>query len=57
MTAQISNGVRDNQSEITKTIRDNAVALQAVVSDLKATLGKVVTANLGISRDHAKALH
>jgi hypothetical protein len=56
LTEQISDGVRHNQEQMSKTVRDSAVSLQAAIGDAKNLLVETTqTANRQIN-DHMKEL-
>jgi chromosome segregation ATPase len=56
LTEQIADGVRHNQEQMSKTVRDSAVSLQAAIGDAKNLLVETTqTANRQIN-DHMKEL-
>jgi ABC-type transporter Mla subunit MlaD len=56
LTEQVTFGVKQNQDEMTKTVRDSAVALQATVADLKTLLLETLQSTNRQIGDHMKQL-
>ncbi len=56
LTEQVAFGVRQNQDEMTKTIRDTAVSLQAGVADLRNLLLETLQSTNTQIGDHMKQL-
>jgi hypothetical protein len=56
LTEQMTFGVKQNQDEMTKTIRDSAVAIQATVADLKNLLLETMQSTNRQTNEHMKQL-
>ena len=56
LTEQMTFGVKQNQDEMTKTVRDSAVAVQATVADLKNLMLEALQTTNRQMNDHMKQL-
>jgi len=56
LTEQVTFGVKQNQDEMTKTVRDTAVALQQSVGELKNSMAEVLQGTNRQINDHMKQL-
>ena len=56
LTEQVTSSVKNNQDEMTATIRNSAVALQGTIADLRALLLETTQAANGQVNDHLRQL-